>query len=84
MDIYTVYVDLMEGASTDDYDALRQLMRKEFKISPITPVGQAPVYFSPLFSPLPPIPLREQIERRIKESVKPDRPAVVVEVIALE
>ena len=82
MDIYTVYVDLMEGASTDDYDALRQLMRKEFKISPITPVGQTPVYFSPLFSPLPPVPLREQIERRIKESVKPDHP--IVEVIEIE
>jgi hypothetical protein len=40
MDIYTVYVDLWTGASLDDYDALKQLMRKEFRISPITPVGR--------------------------------------------
>jgi hypothetical protein len=82
MDIYTVYVDLREGASPDDYDALKRLMRKEFRISPITPVGQTPVYFSPLFSPLPPIPLREHIDRRIKESIKPNHP--IVEVIVVE
>jgi hypothetical protein len=81
MDIYTVYVDLKEGASPDDYDTLKQLMRKEFRVSPVTPVGQTPVYFSPLFSLLPPLPLREHIERRIKESMKPDHPLVGVIVV---
>ena len=82
MDIYTVYVDLMEGASTNDYDALKQLMRKEFRISPITPVGQTPVYFSPLFSPLPLIPLKENVERLVKASMKPGHS--LVGVIAVE
>jgi hypothetical protein len=76
MDIYTVCVDLREGASPDNYDALKRLMLKEFRVGPITPDGQMPVYFSPLFSPLSPTPLREHIERRIKESMKPDRPIV--------
>jgi hypothetical protein len=51
MGIYTVYVDLKEGASPDDYFTLKRLMLKEFRVSPITIVGQLPVYFSPLFSP---------------------------------
>jgi hypothetical protein len=82
MDIYTVYVDLGEGASLDDYVTLNRLMLKEFRVRPITPVGQTPVYLSPLFSPLAPIPLREHIERRIKESMKPDHP--IVEVIEIK
>jgi hypothetical protein len=82
MGIYTVYVDLKEGASPDDYFTLKRLMLKEFRVSPITIVGQIPVYFSPLFSPLPLIPLREHIERRIKESMKPDHP--IVEVIEIK
>jgi hypothetical protein len=82
MDIYTVYVDLRECASADDYVTLQQLMQKEFRIGPITPVGQIPVYFSPLFSPLPLIPLRKHIERRIKASMRPDHP--IVEVIVVE
>ncbi len=48
---YTVYVDLAEGASPDDYVALRRLMQVEFKVSPTTPAGEVPVYFSPLSSP---------------------------------
>jgi hypothetical protein len=78
MDIYTVYVDLQEGASPDDYLTLKRVMLKEFKVGSITEIGQIPVYFSPLFSPLPLIPLREQIERRIKESMRPDHPTVEV------
>jgi hypothetical protein len=78
MDIYTVYVELWQGASPDDYDVLKRLMLEEFRIGPITPVGQIPVYFSPLFSLLPPIPLREHIKRRIKESMKPGHSLVGV------
>jgi hypothetical protein len=82
MDIYTVCVDLWEGASPDDYLTLKRVMLSEFRVGPVTPVGQTPVYFSPLFSPLPLIPLREHIERRIKESTKPDHP--IVKVIEIE
>jgi hypothetical protein len=82
VDIYTVYVDLNEGASPDGYDTLKHLMWKEFRVRPITPVGEIPVYFSPLFSPLSLIPLREHIERRIKESMKPDHS--IVEVIEMK
>jgi hypothetical protein len=82
MAIYTPYVDLREGASADDYVALKRLMLNEFRVGPITPVGQIPVYFSPLFSALQLTPLKEHIELRIKESMKPDHP--VVEVIEIE
>jgi hypothetical protein len=82
MAIYTVYVALREGASPDDYLTLKRVMLKEFRVGPITPAGQTPVYFSPLFSPLPLIPLREHLELRIKESVKPDHP--IVRVIEIE
>jgi hypothetical protein len=50
------------------YEALKLLMPKEFRISPITPASQTPVYFSPLFFPLLLTPPKEHIERRIKES----------------
>jgi hypothetical protein len=82
MAIYTVYVALREGASPDDYLTLKRVMLKEFRVGPITPAGQTPVYFSPLFPPLPLIPLREHLELRIKESVKPDHP--IVRVIEIE
>jgi hypothetical protein len=82
MAIYTVYVDLGDGASADDYVAFKRLMLVEFKVSPITPMGQIPVHFSPLFSPLPPIPLRDHIERRIRESMRSDEP--IAEVIEMK
>jgi hypothetical protein len=81
MATYTVHVDLGEGASPDDYVALKRLMLVELKVSPITPVGQVPVHFSPLSSPLPHIPLREHIERRIKEFLPPDHLIVYLDEI---
>jgi hypothetical protein len=48
MDIYTVYVDLREGASPDDYVTFKQLMLKEFRIGPIIPVGQILVFLAPV------------------------------------
>ena len=80
--IYTVYIDLGDGASPDDYVALKRLMLNEFRVGPITRVGQIPVYFSPMFSPLPLIPVREHIERRIKEYLRSDHP--IVEVIEIK
>jgi hypothetical protein len=43
-------------------------MRKQFRISRITPVGQNPGTFIALVFPLPLTPLKEHIERRIKGS----------------
>jgi hypothetical protein len=82
MAIYTVYIDLGDGASPDDYVAFKRLMLLEFKVSPITPIGQIPVHFSPLSSPLPPVPLRKHIERRIRESMRSDDP--IAEVIEMK
>jgi hypothetical protein len=80
MDIYTVYIDLREGASPDDYspaiNAERVQDRPNHSRRPNTGIFLALVF------PLPLIPLREHIERRIKESMKPDHP--IVEVIVVE
>jgi hypothetical protein len=76
MAIYTVYIDLGDGASPDDYVAFKRLMLVEFK------VAQVPEHFSPLSSLLPHIPLREHIERRIRESMRSDDP--IAEVIEMK